>query len=193
MSKPKLTVSQQVLVWAQGQLGKRIGKGECWDLAERALDHAGAQTSNDLGPVEEDTDYVWGDPVDDVKDVEPGFILQLRDHVVTTITHTKYTFSDGSWEESTNTETIERPHHTAIVSGKLDASGAVRTLEQNVEPGGKVVQNKTLNTRDVAAVTKTSMGQHMNPNTKKMQRATVTRTVTVTVTGSIWVYKPKGK
>jgi hypothetical protein len=193
MGNPKLTVEQQVLVWAQGQVGKRIGKGECWDLAERALEHAGAQTSTDLGPVEDDTDYVWGETVDDAKDVEPGFILQLRDHVVTTTTETRYDFPDGSWEEKTEEITVERPHHTAIAKGKLDADGALKTLEQNVKPAGKVVQNKKLYTRDVPPVTTTTIEQRMNPDTKKLQRASVTKTVTITVTGTIWIYKPQAK
>src|SRR5205823_13882876 len=67
------TTNQKVVIWAQGQLGKKIGKGECWDLAEQALKQAGAQTSNHLGPVEQDSDYIWGDSID-IKDVIPGEI-----------------------------------------------------------------------------------------------------------------------
>jgi hypothetical protein len=33
----QLTTNQKVVVWVQGQLGKTVGKGECWDLAEQAL------------------------------------------------------------------------------------------------------------------------------------------------------------
>jgi hypothetical protein len=46
-----MTLNQKVVVWAQGQLGKKVGAGECWDLGESALKQAGAQTSNDLGPL----------------------------------------------------------------------------------------------------------------------------------------------
>jgi hypothetical protein len=57
-----LTTNQKVVVWARGKLGHKIGRGECWDLGEQALKQAGAQTSNDLGPVEADSDYIWAIP-----------------------------------------------------------------------------------------------------------------------------------
>jgi hypothetical protein len=188
-----LTLAQKVATWAQGKLGKKIGTGECWDLGEEALKQAGAMTSNDLGPVGDDTDYVWGDPVKDVKDVQSGDILQLRDHVVTTTTVTRYTYPDGSWWEDTHEETAQRGHHTAIVNGKLDADGAVKTLEQHVKPLGEVVQNKKLYTRDVPPAVTTTVAKHLNPNTKKVETAQVTKTVTITVTGTIWAYRPKKK
>jgi hypothetical protein len=191
--QPQLTTNQRVVVWAQGQLGKTIGKGECWDLGEQALKQAGAQTSNDLGPVEEDTDYIWGEPINDVKDVAPGDILQLRDHVVTTTIETDYTFPDGSESVESKEETAQRGHHTAIVNGKLDGDGTVKTLEQHVKPLGKVVQNKKLYTRDVPPVVTKVFEKRMNPTTKKMETAKVTKTVTITVTGTIWAYKPMPK
>jgi hypothetical protein len=77
---------------ARCKLGQKIGRGECWDLGEQALKQAGAHTSNDLGPIGDDTDYIWGEPISDVKDIEIGDLLQLRDHVVITTTETKYTF-----------------------------------------------------------------------------------------------------
>jgi len=90
-----MTLNQKVVVWAQGHLGKKVGAGECWDLGESALKQAGAQTSNVLGPVGDDTDYIWGDQID-MKDVQPGDIIQFRDHEATTTTETEYTFSDGT-------------------------------------------------------------------------------------------------
>ena len=188
-----LTTNQKVVVWARGHLGKQIGKGLCWDLGEQALKQAGAKTSNDLGPVGKDTDYIWGDPIDDVKDIEPGDILQIRDHLVTTTTKTEYVFQDGSRVTHTDEGTAKRGHHTAIVNGMLDDSGAVRTLEQHVRPGGDVVQNMRLFTRDVpAAVTKGSE-KRAHPDTKKIEMTTFTRTVTITVTGTIHAYRPKPK
>ena len=187
-----MTINQKVVTWTQGQLGKQIGKGECWDLAEQALKQAGAQTSNDLGPVDQDSDYIWGDSVA-IKDVIPGDILQFRDHEVTTTTETEYTFADGSSETVSETTTAERPHHTAIVNSKLDSDGTVKTLDQHVKPRGKVVQNKKLYTHNVAPVVKKSVERRKNPTTKKMETAKVTRTVTISVTGTIWAYRPKPK
>ena len=189
--QPRLTTNQQIVVWVQGQLGKTVGKGECWDLAEQALKQAGAQTSNDLGPVEKDTDYIWGEPINDVKDVGPGDILQFRDYVVTTTIKTEYSFSDGSGLVETTEDTAERGHHTAIVNGKLDGDGAVKTLEQHVRPRGKVVQNKKLYMRNVPPVVTKTIAKRRHPTTKKIETAKVTNTITITVTGTIWAYKPK--
>jgi hypothetical protein len=188
----KLTTSQKVLIWARGEVGKTVGRGECWDLGERALKQAGAQTSTDLGPVDEDSDYVWGDSIE-LKDIGPGDVLQLRDHVVTTTTETTYTFPDGSEIDESREEKAVRPHHTAIVNGMLDGDGAVRTLEQHVRPLGKVVQNKKLYTQDVPAVVTTTHEKRVNPTTKKLEMAEVTKTVTITVTGTIWAYRAKQK
>jgi hypothetical protein len=190
--KQPLTTNQKVVVWVRGNLGKRVGRGECWDLGERALKQAGAQTSNDLGPVGDDEDYIWGDSID-LKDVEPGDILQFRDHVVTTTTETAYTFSDGTDVGDTTEVSAQRGHHTAIVNGKLDADGAVKTLEQHVKPLGGVVQNKKLYTQDVPPVVTKAFEKRTNPTTKKVETVEVTKTVTITVTGTIWAYRPKPK
>jgi hypothetical protein len=188
-----LTTNQKVVVWARGKLGHKIGHGECWDLGEQALKQAGAQTSNDLGPVDADSDYIWGDPVSDVGKVEPGDILQIRDHLVTTETKIEYVFKDGSTVVETNERTAKRGHHTAIVNGKVDANGGVKTLEQHVKPLGDIVQNMYLYTRDVPSVESKSVGRHKHPRTKQLERVNIKKTVTITVTGTIWPYRPKKK
>ena len=91
------TINQKVVNWARAQSGKQVGKGECWDLADRALRQAGAQSSADLGPMDDDADYVWGDEISDLKDVQPGDILQFRDFAVTTTVETETRYADGSW------------------------------------------------------------------------------------------------
>jgi len=125
------TTSQQVVVWARAQLGKQIGKGECWDLADGALKQAGAKSSADLGPMGDDADYVWGDEVSDLKDVQSGDILQFRDFAVTATTETETRYADGSTDTYTSESTFTRPHHTAVVSevkggGLLKNPGAER-------------------------------------------------------------------
>jgi hypothetical protein len=187
-----LTLNQKVVVWARGKLGQKIGRGECWDLGEGALKQAGAATSNDLGPVEADTNYVWGDPVD-LSKIEPGDVLQIRDHLVTTNTTIEYVFQDGSTVTERDEHTAKRGHHTAIANGTLDANGGLRTLEQHVKPRGDIVQNMYLYTRDVPAVVTKSIGQHAHPRTKHVERVSVTKTVTITVKGTIWPYHPKAK
>ncbi len=186
------TINSKVVIWARGQLGVQIGNGECWTLGEQALKQAGAKTSNDLGPVGDDTNYIWGDRVD-LKDVISGDILQFRDHIVKTSIETEYTFPDGSTQTFSEWSTDERAHHTAIANEKSDGNGAIKTLEQNIKPKGKVVQNKQINTRDVAPVEKKSVEKREHPNTKKLETVKVTKTVTITVTGTIWAYRPKPK
>jgi hypothetical protein len=187
-----LSTNQKVVVWARGKLGRKIGRGECWDLGEEALKQAGASTSNDLGPVGADTDYVWGDPVD-IGKVEAGDILQLRNHLVTTNTTIQYVYKDGTVVTEKQETTAKRGHHTAIVNGMLDADGKVQTLEQHVKPKGDIVQNMSLYTRDVPAVVTKSSEDRKHPRTKKVERVSVTKTVKITVTGTIWAYHPKAK
>jgi len=188
-----LSINQKVVVWARGKLGQKIGHGKCWDLGENALKQAGASTSNDLGPVGDDTDYVWGDPISDLSQIEPGDILQIRDHLVTTDIKIEYRFQDGSTVVETDERTAKRGHHTAIVNGKLDASGGVKTLEQHVKPRGDVVQDMYLYTRGVPEVVTKTVGQYKHPRTKQLERVSITKTATITVTGTIWPYHPKAK
>jgi hypothetical protein len=174
------TINQKVVNWARAQSGKQVGKGECWDLADRALRQAGAQSSADLGPMDDDADYVWGDEISDLKDVQPGDILQFRDFAVTTTVETETRYADGSSETSTTEETFTRPHHTAVVS-EVKSGGLLKVLEQNVAPAGKKVQLHNLNTKDVAPASK---------ETQK-QKAKVIVTTTIAVSGTIWAYRPK--
>jgi len=187
-----LTTNQKVVVWARGKLGHKIGRGECWDLGEAALKQAGASTSSDLGPLGADTDYVWGDPIDLAK-VEPGDILQIRNHVVTTTTVIEYKFKDGSVVTETQESTAKRRHHTAIVNGMADSNGRLPTLEQHVKPRGDIVQNMYLYTHDVPEVVTKSTGRSKHPGTRQLERADITKKVTITVTGTIWPYRPKTK
>jgi len=188
-----MTTNQTVVVWVRGKTGQKVKTGECWDLAEEALKHAKAYTSRDLGPVKANSDYIWGTKVTDVKDVIPGDILQFRNYTITITTETDVTFKDGSGWTQSNTETETRAHHTAVVNGKPDAHGVVKTLEQNIKPKGKIVQDMVLHTRDVPQTKTKTFEKLVNKHTKKLETATVVRTVTVKVTGTIWSYRPKPK
>ena len=167
-SSDQLTTNQKIVTWARGNLGKKIGRGVCWDLGEQALKQAGAKTSRDLGSVDKDADYIWGDRITDLKDVQPGDILQLRDHLVTTTTLTKYTFDDGSSVKETDEQVATRGHHTAIVNSLPTADGVLRTYEQHVN-GRDVILNMVLYTRDIDPVTSRSSGKYKRPGTKKIE------------------------
>lgn len=164
-----------------------MGAGECWDLADRALRHAGADSSTTTGL---DDDYEWGDPID-VSDVRPGDVLQFRDFVVTTSTTVDVTFADGSGSvDETEVEAL-RPHHTAIVDAILGTQHLI-ILEQQVKPLGKRVQRHTIPTQDLAPVVKTTH-KTMKHSSGRMMPATVITTTAISVSGQIWPYRPQPK
>ncbi|HXJ20550.1 MAG TPA: hypothetical protein VMT03_09980 [Polyangia bacterium] len=166
-------------------MGQKVGAGECWDLADQALRAAGAASSTTTGP---DDDYVWGDKVIPAGAL-PGDVVQFRDYVATVRTTTDITFDDGSSSSGWTEEQIERPHHTAVVESTGRAGLVV--LEQNVDPGGKKVQRHTI--AITPGTTTTSTPQTVKADDGKMKAAKVTITVTVTISGKIWVYRPKAK
>jgi len=180
-------LNQKVYKWARSKLGQKVDRGECWDLAHRALQHAGAQSSTTTG---EKDDYVWGTSVA-VTAVIPGDILQLRAHLVTKTVHTDVTFEDGSGYEDTSELPLERPHHTAIVVENKGAFGLV-ILEQNVDPGGKKVQQHSLPLAGTPPEVKTEF-RSMKHSSGKLLRAKVVVTTTVAVTGKVWAYRPRAK
>ena len=103
-------VGVRVLGFARRQRGSRVGNGECFALADRALSGAGARSASDYGSVSPNADYVWGTSVA-LADLQPGDVIQLRDYRYDRDVETNN--PDGSG--SSNTDFQERPHHTAIV------------------------------------------------------------------------------
>jgi len=120
-------LGDQVVSYARSHMGQRVGSGECFDLADRALRAAGARSASDFGPVTADADYRWGSPIA-IENVAPGDIIQFRNYAFAKRTET----SEG-WQE----ERQERPHHTAIVLSN-DGHGAVTVMEQNAPEGSGV-------------------------------------------------------
>lgn len=98
-----------VMAYANSQVGRKVGDGECTRLAEQALKSAGMKTTNDFGVTGKTADYVWGMLVSE-DDAKPGDILQFRDHVMTVTT-----VKD---EGGQKTKTYNRGHHTAIIASK---------------------------------------------------------------------------
>src|SRR5687767_3086371 len=83
------SVAQRVVDFGTTHVGKKVGDGSCWSLPYAALKHAGAKTPHDLGA----DLYVWGTRINNLKDAQPGDILQFKG---VRIKHTE-TFPDGSW------------------------------------------------------------------------------------------------
>lgn len=114
------TLNQKVFAFAKGQLGRKVGDGECISLATEALRAAGAKRF----PFTPSGDYVWGRPVDGFKHALPGDVVQFRDAVY----RGRSNLSGGrsiTWR-------YEYPHHTAIVSDVKEGGRVVTLLHQNV-------------------------------------------------------------
>jgi hypothetical protein len=180
--------NQDVLVWARGKIGRQVGKGECWDLADQALKKAGAESSTTTG---KDDDYVWGDEIP-LKDAQPGDVLQFRDFTVTTRVDTKVTYADGSGSESWSEKKANRGHHTAIVDA-VTGPNELKVLEQHVKPGGKKVQVHKMPLRSDTTPQTTTYEDVKDDKGKIHHGAKVVRTVKVTVTGKVKAYRPKKK
>lgn len=84
------STNELVLKFATTNMGKKIDRGECWDLANAALNNANAQW---------ESPFNFGDKLDYKKlGLKPGDVLQF--------TNVKFIFPNGS---------ASFPKHTAIV------------------------------------------------------------------------------
>lgn len=146
---------------------------DCFALVDKLLRKLGAQTAADGDvPVTATADYDWGDGIM-LESIQPGDILQFRDHVVHTQT---LTFANGKWHE-TETRTLTRPHHTAIVI-ETRKDGSVTVVEQNVHPNpGKVRRN---------AIPRLEAGEETKNVSGEMR-------IRMKVTGAVSAYRPAPK
>lgn len=84
------TTADKVFEFAKKNMGKKIDRGECWDLASAALNNANAQW---------EAPFNFGDKFDYKKQVlKPGDVIQFS--------NVKFIFANGS---------ASFPKHTAIV------------------------------------------------------------------------------
>lgn len=147
-------LTDAVVAFARRSRGKKVGDGECFALAHRALRKAGAKSAEDFGTVTPTADYTWGTSVS-LANVKPGDIVQFRDYRYHQRIDT-VTSAGSKWEERSE----ERPHHTAIVE-LVGASGAVTVLEQNAPEGSAVRRTQlyfsTATTRDGGTTTTTTV------------------------------------
>jgi hypothetical protein len=192
------TVNQAIKTEADQLVGQAsVGDGECYALADKVLKDSGARSAPTYGQITPTADYVWGNQVD-LKLVQPGDILQFRNHEFTTVTVTKTTTTraDGSTyvETQTQTETHKRPHHTAVVSATA-GNGVMTVVEQhvidpNTQKTSNVVRQNTLITNGSKTVSPAQITVQTDP-LGQQSTVTVEKTVTTTVTGTIWAYRPQ--
>lgn len=111
------SVNEQVVDFVQDRMGKKVGRGECWDLAAEALNSAGATW---------DGSYGWGVVVDPGKDsILPGDVIQFKD-------------VELEWVEGNSRNRMTMPHHTAVVV-EVKAPGVFIIAHQNFGPIGRKV------------------------------------------------------
>jgi hypothetical protein len=166
-ARPTTSIGNQVVRFSRQRMGQRVGDGECFALADRALRHARARSADDYGTILPDADYVWGALVS-LADVRPGDVVQFRDYRYDREVETRN--ADGSIV--TNTDFQERPHHTAIVE-RVDGNGAITVLEQNSPSHSPVVRRQLFFSNST--------------------RTGGTRTTSITVQGTFWFYRPQGR
>lgn len=126
-SSPTPALNKQIVAFVDKHMGKKIGRGECWDLAKYSLNEAGAKW---------DKAFKYGKPVDPKKDeVFPGDFIQFE--------NVKVQFEkDGGIHTETMTQ------HTAVVY-KVKAPGVYVIAHQNNAFSGRKMGTSEL---DLATV-----------------------------------------
>jgi hypothetical protein len=157
---------ERILSFARRNRGDRVGDGECFTLADRALRGAAAKSAADYGTVTADGDYVWGSAVN-LSDLRPGDIIQFRGY-----RYDREIVTETSSEVITEQDSQERPHHTAIVQS-VDGNGAVTVWEQNSPERSPVTTTQLFFTS--RTVTSGS------------------RRITIQVRGTFWFYRPEAR
>lgn len=114
-------LNKAVLQFATSNLKKKVGRGECWDLAKFALDNAGANW---------DGMYVYGRKLEKAECILPGDIIQFEKIKI------KYKKGSQTFVES-------MAHHTAIVMNVI-TQDEITLIHQNTEYSGKKVGTSNL-------------------------------------------------
>jgi hypothetical protein len=104
--RPITEIQREVVNFAADNIGKRIGRGECWDLADQALRAAGAEPPKG---------YTFGDRIP-LDEIQPGDILQ---------------FTSARFDEPGYWTIMGMPNHTAVVHAVGDTRAFI--LQQNFD------------------------------------------------------------
>lgn len=124
---PVPELNQKVVAFAKSRLNKKVGRGECWDLAAEALNSAGANW---------DKKFRFGREIDPMKDcVWPGDVIQFEGVRI------NYKKGNTTWYE-------ELDHHTAIVY-EVRSRGNYVLADQNTSTHGKKVGLNDLELQNV--------------------------------------------
>jgi len=120
-------LNKDIVKYVKSVKGKKVDRGECWDLANQALNNIDADW---------DKAYVYGNRVDPEKDqIFPGDLIQFE--------NVKVQYTEGL---ATYTELMA--HHTAIVFNVIE-KGIYEIAHQNTEFSGRKVGISKLNLNHV--------------------------------------------
>jgi hypothetical protein len=109
-------INKKIIAWVSAQVNKKVGTGECWDLAQKALNNSGAKW---------DGLYGFGKPLKKGECLMPGDIIQFEKVKV------KRIINGSEFKE-------DFPHHTAIVF-EVISSDQIKLIHQNTGYNGKKV------------------------------------------------------
>lgn len=120
-------LNKKVIEFVNTNMNKKVGMGECWDIAAEALNKVGAKW---------DGKYNFGKEVDPKKAcIFPGDIVQFEGVILT------YSIEDVFY-----TETLT--HHTAIIYS-VKEKGDFMIADQNTKHSGKKVTTHPFKVKDV--------------------------------------------
>ncbi len=120
---PISELQREVVNFAADNIGRKIGRGECWDLADQALRAAGAEPPKG---------YTFGDRIP-LNEIQPGDILQ---------------FTSARFDEPGYWTIMGMPNHTAVVHAVGDTRAFI--LQQNFD-GKRHVTTYDLNLNNLTS------------------------------------------
>lgn len=124
-------LNTEIIKYVKTKVSKKVGRGECWDLAAEALNTVGAKW---------DGDYGFGKPVNLNKEcVYPGDVIQFTD---VTVMYQK--------DQSIFTEVMQQ--HTAIIY-EVKAAKEFVLADQNTGSSGKTVGLHPLELKNITSGT----------------------------------------
>jgi len=120
-------LNKEIITFVNQHLKKKVGRGECWDLAAEALNTAGAKWNGR---------YVYGKALDPEKDtIYPGDIIQFEGVKI-------------KYNKNNQQVTEKMMHHTAVVYRVL-GHGDYELAHQNTDFSKRKVGISELNTKYV--------------------------------------------
>lgn len=113
---PYVATNKDVLAFTKQAIGTKVGRGECWDLAQQALDYSGSIWRKP---------HQFGFPLKKGEEVLPGDIIQFQS--------TRFEWKNGnrsSWKQ------LGAPNHTSIIYAVKGSQ--IQLAHQNVNGVRKV-------------------------------------------------------